>query len=105
MLERTVKINRLLDIYGKLLTECQQQILDLYYHQDYSLSEIAQQRNCSRQAVLDVLQRSAVRLEEYELSLGMVKISRQREELLNRIKNQLGSGNIEAALKLLENLD
>ena len=49
----------LYDYYGELLTEKQRQLFDLYYDQDYSLSEIAAAAGISRQGVHDTLARIA----------------------------------------------
>lgn len=53
MEEEIVKISILLEIYGNLLTEIQYISLNQYYNLDFSLSEIAQEQNKSRQAVRD----------------------------------------------------
>jgi predicted DNA-binding protein YlxM (UPF0122 family) len=68
----------LLDFYGALLTEKQVEILDFYYNEDYSLSEIASGLNISRQAAHDAIRNGALALAEYEGKLGMVS-SYQRE--------------------------
>ena len=52
-MEKNVKIGMLLDIYGALLTDKQQDILDLYYNQNLSLAEIAEEVGVTRQAVRD----------------------------------------------------
>ena len=53
----------LYDYYGELLTEKQRQLFDLYYDQDYSLSEIAAAAGISRQGVHDTLARAEEQLE------------------------------------------
>ena len=62
-----------LDIYGGLLTDRQAEILDFYYNEDYTLSEIAQGLGISKQAAHDALRSGAAALMEYESKLGMVR--------------------------------
>ena len=52
-MDKNVQIGMLLDIYGALLTDKQQDILDLYYNQNLSLAEIAEEIGVTRQAVRD----------------------------------------------------
>ena len=52
-MDKNIKISMLLDIYGELLTEKQQDILDLYYNENLSLAEIAEEVKVTRQAVRD----------------------------------------------------
>ena len=59
----------LYDYYGELLTEKQRGLFDLYYNQDYSLSEIASAAGISRQGVHDTLARAEELLEGYEAAL------------------------------------
>ncbi len=69
----------LLDCYGELLTERQKDIAELYYNEDYSLSEIASMRNITRQAVSDSLKHSEQILMQTELKLGMAdRVRRMR---------------------------
>ena len=63
----------LYDYYGELLTEKQRQLFDLYYDQDYSLSEIAAAAGISRQGVHDTLARAEELLEGYERTLGYLR--------------------------------
>ena len=56
-MEKNVKVSILLDIYGKMLTEKQYKLLDDYYNNDLSLSEIAENERITRQAVRDNLKK------------------------------------------------
>lgn len=67
------KVTMLMDFYGQLLTERQNEILDLYYNNDYSLAEISEHLEISRQGVYDNIKRSKVIMMEYEKKLGLVK--------------------------------
>ncbi len=82
LLEKTIKIGLLFDYYGKLLTERQQEIISLYYFQDFSLGEIAERLEISRQGVYDHLQRGEKLLQNYEKDLKLVA-------KLNTFRNKL----------------
>lgn len=72
----------LYDFYAPLLTPKQQAIMELYYQEDLSLSEIAEDQGTTRQAVHDILRRSERALQNYEARLGLVKrFAWQSEEL------------------------
>ncbi len=73
MLEKTVEISVLYDFYNQLLTEKQKNIVDLYYNQDLSLGEIADEFDVSRQAVYDMLKRSERLLYQYEEKLKFIR--------------------------------
>lgn len=73
MLERLVRLSLLFDFYGPLLTERQRRFLELHYHEDWSLGEIAQHFGVSRQAVHDLLRRAEQALDSYEARLGLVE--------------------------------
>ena len=65
-LEKTTQMNLLVEFYGSLLTDKQLEYMELYYGDDYSLGEIAEEFDVSRQAVYDNIRRSAKLLENYE---------------------------------------
>ena len=75
----------LYDYYGELLTEKQRGLFDLYYNQDYSLSEIASAAGISRQGVHDTLARAEELLEGYERSLGCIARDRRTAKALEAI--------------------
>ena len=84
-MEKNVKISILLDIYGKMLTEKQYSLLDDYYNNDLSLSEIAENENITRQAVRDNLKKGENNLFEYEEKLGFMKKTIEQEEQIDEI--------------------
>lgn len=61
----------LLDFYGSMLTDKQRDVIDLYYNQDLSLSEIAEHEGITRQGVRDSIKRGEVFLFELEDKLGL----------------------------------
>ncbi len=92
-MDKVYETSLLLDFYGQLLTERQYEILDLHYNNDYTLSEIAEQLNISRQGVYDNEKRGRALLVEYENKLGLLnKFSLQRQKT-------------EQVQKLFENID
>ncbi|NPV92113.1 MAG: YlxM family DNA-binding protein [Firmicutes bacterium] len=82
MLEKFNRMTLLQDFYGRLLTPRQQRFFELYYDQNLSLGEIAEEYQISRQAVYDLLRRTEKSLEDYESRLGLVaKFEQDREKL------------------------
>ncbi len=72
-LEKSVEIGTLCAFYGGLLTQKQQDALRLYYEEDLSLGEIADELEVSRQNVHELITRSAQKLRKYEEALGSMK--------------------------------
>ena len=62
----------LYDYYGDLLTEKQRTCFELYYNQDLSLSEIAEETGVTRQGVHDALSRGRLQLISFEQTLGCI---------------------------------
>ena len=94
---KTDYINSLLDIYAELLTPYQQEIMDLYYQEDLSLNEIADEKEISRNAVFTLINRVEKILINYEECLHLLaKRKRIQEELDNeqdivRLKEKIES--------------
>jgi Uncharacterized protein conserved in bacteria len=72
-MEEILEVSMLLDFYGQLITRRQYEILDLHYNNDYSLSEIAQEMNISRQGVYDNIKRGKAALNELEEKLKLIR--------------------------------
>ena len=89
MLEKTTRMNYLYDFYQSLLTPKQQSYMSLYYLDDYSLGELAEEYDVSRQAVYDNIKRTGAMLEEYEEKLLLFQKFQERSKLLTNIKDLL----------------
>ena len=70
-IEKTNRMNALFEFYAALLTDKQMNYIELYYADDYSLAEIAEEFGVSRQAVYDNIKRTEKILEDYEMKLHM----------------------------------
>lgn len=86
-MEDRVEISLLMDNYGSLLTEKQINIMELYYNDDLSLSEIAELNKTSRQAIHDLIKRCYKILTNYESKLHLLQkdIGRQ-EKIINFVE-------------------
>lgn len=86
MVDKTVRMNLLYDFYGPLLTERQRRFFEMYYADDLSLGEIAEGSGVSRQAVYDIVKRSASALESFERRLGLWERHQQRQRRLGELE-------------------
>lgn len=84
-MEKNVEISILCEIYGKLLTKKQYIILNDYYNNDLSLSEIAENENITRQAVRDLIKKGEKKLFEYEENLKFMKKTIKQEDIINNV--------------------
>ncbi|RVU55294.1 DNA-binding protein [Anaerosphaera multitolerans] len=87
MIENVIKMNMLLDFYGKLLSEKQLKAMEMYYKYDYSLNEIAEELNISKQAVSNNLKRAEINLNEFENKLGLIELNRENKKKSEDLKN------------------
>ncbi len=107
-MDKNIKISILCQIYGKLLTEKQYQVLNDYYNNDLSLSEIAENLQITRQAVRDNIKKGENKLFEYEEKLNVMKKTMEQEEKIavilseiNKIQNNSSDKEVE---KILEHI-
>ena len=73
MKNQTYRMTMLFDFYGDILTERQRELFDLYYNEDLSLAEIAENCGISRQGVRDVIVRAEAAMNELEDKTGLLK--------------------------------
>ena len=104
---KDLSVTMLLDVYGQLLTEKQQSAIDMYYNEDLSLAEIADEIDISRQGVLASIKQGEKHLTEYENALGVVKrfqaISAKIDEI-NNILDKAGFSGKEKVKELLTDI-
>ena len=82
---KDLKISYLLDFYGDMLTEKQRDVVELYYNEDLSLSEIAAHSGITRQGVRDSIKRAESVLLDLEERLGLARKFRQIQDGLDQI--------------------
>lgn len=108
-MEKNIKMSILLDIYGKLLTEKQYNLLNDYYNNDFSQSEIAENEEITRQAVRDNLKKGENNLLEYEEKLKIMEKNLITENKIDSvledikvIKKQISDKEV---INLLQNIE
>ncbi len=82
-LTKLLLMNELFDLYGELLPSRQKKVFVDYYENNYSLSEIAQNENISKNAVYDALKKAEDSLKEYE---NILKLNSKRNNFEKKIK-------------------
>lgn len=90
-LEEIIELSLLYDFYGALLKEQKRSIFEAYILENYGLSEIAKERNMSRQAVYDVVRRCRNELREYEQKLNLVCKFQRMKKQVHEIQRQADS--------------
>jgi len=105
-IEKTNRMNALFEFYSTLLTEKQMNYIELYYADDLSLGEIAEEYDVSRQAVYDNIKRTEKLLETYEKKLHLYSNYVVRQELIDEIKTHVLSPcpDTDDIIKLLDSI-
>ncbi|MBQ2940829.1 MAG: DNA-binding protein [Clostridia bacterium] len=102
-MEKKIELSMLLDLYKGLLTDKQAETMELYYNEDLSLSEIAENMGITRQGVRDALVKAEKILTEAEEKLGLGKRIEALESRLKNINELIKSGGTaKEVLKLSE---
>ncbi len=82
---KDLKFASLLDVYGSVLTDKQREMLELYYNEDLSLSEIAANEGISRQGVRDSIKRGEETLTDLDGKIGMSGMIARYESILSEV--------------------
>ena len=99
---KDLNVTILLDVYGQLLTEKQRFAIDMYYNEDLSLAEIAEEIDISRQGVRESIKQGEKHLLEYEEQLGVVRRFRNISAQLEKLNSLLDTLDFEGKDKIAE---
>ena len=88
-MEKNMELSLLLDFYGELLSEKVRKATELYYNDDLSLSEVAEDMGITRQGVRDLIKRAEGNLYGYEQKLGLYKRFLEMQKGLGSLKDSL----------------
>ena len=86
MKNQTYRMTMLFDFYGEILTDRQKEFFDLYYNEDLSLAEIAENYGISRQGVRDVIVRAEAAMTELEDKTGLIRRFMQMQKKVQGAK-------------------
>ncbi|MEG2420103.1 MAG: sigma factor-like helix-turn-helix DNA-binding protein [Oscillospiraceae bacterium] len=89
MKNQAYRMALLFDFYGEVLTDRQKEFYDLYYNEDLSLAEIAENYDISRQGVRDAIVRGEEILTELEEKTGLIRRFKENQALLHKIELQV----------------
>ncbi|MGT2743068.1 putative DNA-binding protein [Streptococcus plurextorum] len=105
-IEKTNRMNALFEFYAALLTDKQMNYIELYYADDYSLAEIAEEFGVSRQAVYDNIKRTEKVLESYEMKLHMYSDYIVRSQIFDEMAEKYADDSfIQERLAILSSID
>ncbi len=89
---KNLKVSYLLDFYGNMFADKQREILEMYYQDDMSLSEIASSVGMTRQGVYDNIRRGEKEILSLEAKLCLmdrfVEISHSLDNIEQILSNQ-----------------
>lgn len=97
-MDKRIRLNMLYDYYKDLFTEKQQEYFEDYYYSNYSLGEIAEVNNISRNAVHNQLKIVEERLEELENILNLVS---KRDKILAILEKKVNNETLEQIKEFL----
>ena len=105
-IEKTNQMNALFEFYAALLTDKQMNYIELYYADDYSLAEIAEEFQVSRQAVYDNIKRTEKILEDYEKKLHMYSDYIVRSQIFDQITEKYADDTyLQEQIAILSSID
>ncbi|MCI8387802.1 MAG: DNA-binding protein [Clostridiales bacterium] len=87
--EKDLEVSLLLDFYGELLSDSRRETAEMYYNDDLSLAEIAENIGITRQGVRDSIAKAKTQLYSFEEKLGLVNKMREIDSTLSDLIKRL----------------
>jgi predicted DNA-binding protein YlxM (UPF0122 family) len=87
-LDKSIELINLYDLYQDLLTDKQKGYFESYYFDNFTLQEISENHNISRNAVHDLLKRTVKKLNDFEVALHLKEQNKNRQIIISEIKKQ-----------------
>lgn len=85
ILEKAFEIIELYDLYQALLTDKQKEYFESYYFDNFSITEISENKQVSRNAVHDQLKKTIGKLYDFELKLKLKELKNKRNKIMNKL--------------------
>lgn len=85
ILEKAFEIIELYDLYQALLTDKQKEYFESYYFDNFSITEISENKQVSRNAVHDQLKKTIGKLYDFELKLKLKELKNKRNKIVNKL--------------------
>lgn len=105
ILEKSIEISELYDIYQELLTKKQKEYFEAYYYNDYSITEISENFNVSRNAIHDQIKKTVSKLYELEDKLNLRYKEKKTRVITEKIKKITDDSKILVLIEELEKVE
>ena len=103
-IEEHIKLSKLFDVYGKLLSQRQFEVFDKYLNLDIGESELARLSGESRQSIYDAINKAKKQLISFEEKCKVVENNDRLMSKLEEIKTRLKKNDIESSLKIIDDI-
>lgn len=103
-MSKDFKIAQLMDFYSGMLTDKQRDVMEMYYFDDLSLSEIAEQENITRQGVHDSIKRGETIILELDKKLALADKLIKYKQIFENIKTLTADIHNEAVSADIKNI-
>ena len=99
MFEKNLELGFLLDFYGGLLKDRVREVMNLYFNEDLSLTEIGENFGISRQGVQSIVKKGEQELFKYEEKLGLAERFLKLRDMADGLEKVAATRELDRELK------